>query len=443
MSHPVLHRVRGDRAPRRCRDEGVPHPPGTREQFPDTMAGPRQYGVGLQACVINLPVTHSLSLHRDVDRVQAISGFSLTEATCPGYLRRLHDALAAWEEAAISHLPDRPALHADETGFRVVRRAAPKCDPPSAPKIDPPVPASPSGQVAVSVATGVRERDGDGGTRGASGSGGRGTLAPPAGGCAASGPCPRSGYRSRWRREGSVPRVASASSILFGAGACAGDTSATPLAMTHQPSWRTLHRFPAPCHRKPAFARSRPSCRVGVRTAGPTSAAALARQKGDEPLSSGSGLAATSTVCRSGFLPASPGGSFSSASPCRLSRIRRSVSAARNSMYCASSSVRLAVSGRRKRRISSTNAGDRTMARALAAAACSQDGSARWSRNLARSRSPRTVVPFPASQRMSQISRWRGRFRVANEVGNATSLLARTSSRLWTCTSNLKSRSTP
>ncbi len=94
----------------------------TRGRFPDTLPGPRQYGVGLQAFIINLLVAHMLSLRRAVALVQAISGPRLSEATCPGYVRRLHDALQPWEEAAIAQLLERPVLHADETGFRVDRR---------------------------------------------------------------------------------------------------------------------------------------------------------------------------------------------------------------------------------------------------------------------------------------------------------------------------------
>ncbi len=36
-----------------------------------------------------------------------------------GYVRRLHDVLLSWERAGIAHLLERPALHVDETGFRV------------------------------------------------------------------------------------------------------------------------------------------------------------------------------------------------------------------------------------------------------------------------------------------------------------------------------------
>ena len=91
----------------------------TRGRFPETMPGPLQYGAGLQAFVINLLVAHMLSLRRAVALVHAISGLRLSEATCLGYVRRLDDALMPWEEAAVAHLLERPALHADETGFRV------------------------------------------------------------------------------------------------------------------------------------------------------------------------------------------------------------------------------------------------------------------------------------------------------------------------------------
>ncbi len=90
-----------------------------RGRFPDDMPGPLQCGAGLQAFVVNPLVAHMLSLRRAVALVQAIPGLRLSEATCLGCVRRLHEALQPWEEAAIAHLLERPALHADETGFRV------------------------------------------------------------------------------------------------------------------------------------------------------------------------------------------------------------------------------------------------------------------------------------------------------------------------------------
>ncbi len=91
----------------------------TKGRFPDNMPGPLQYGVSIQALVINLLIAQMLSLRRAVSLVHAISGIKLSEATCLGYVRRFHDALASWEEAAVAHLLQQPALHVDETGFRV------------------------------------------------------------------------------------------------------------------------------------------------------------------------------------------------------------------------------------------------------------------------------------------------------------------------------------
>ena len=87
--------------------------------FPANMPGPVQYGSGLQAFIINLLVAHMLSLRRTVELVKALSGLRLSEATCLGYIRRLQQALQAWETAASAHLLASPALHADETGLRV------------------------------------------------------------------------------------------------------------------------------------------------------------------------------------------------------------------------------------------------------------------------------------------------------------------------------------
>ena len=87
--------------------------------FPASMPGPRQYGTGLQAFIINLLVAQMLSLRRVVELVRAISGLRLSEATCLGYIRRLQAALPAWEQAASARLLAAPALHADETGLRV------------------------------------------------------------------------------------------------------------------------------------------------------------------------------------------------------------------------------------------------------------------------------------------------------------------------------------
>ena len=118
----VLHDIVFEVVERRV-DAEIKDCPGcrarTKGRFPDDMPGPVQYGHGLQAFVVNLLVAHMLSLRRAVALVQAISGLRLSEATCLEWTRRLDQALQPWEDAAVAHLLQRPALHADETGFRV------------------------------------------------------------------------------------------------------------------------------------------------------------------------------------------------------------------------------------------------------------------------------------------------------------------------------------
>ncbi len=91
----------------------------TEGRFPGDMPGPLRYGTGLQAFTTNLPGARMPSPPRAVAMVQAVSGPMLSEATCLGYIRRLRAAPGPWEEAAVARLPERPALHADGTGFRV------------------------------------------------------------------------------------------------------------------------------------------------------------------------------------------------------------------------------------------------------------------------------------------------------------------------------------
>ena len=91
----------------------------TKGRFPENMPGPLQYGDGIKALVIDLLAAQMLSLRRCTELVQAITGFKLSEATCLDYIQRLYDSLEPWEAAAKEHLLTRPALHVDETGFRV------------------------------------------------------------------------------------------------------------------------------------------------------------------------------------------------------------------------------------------------------------------------------------------------------------------------------------
>ncbi len=99
--------------------EGLKCRARTQGRFPDPMPGPVQYGVRIQALVLNLRIAQMRSLRRAVSLVHAISGIQLSEAIGLGQVRRFHDALASWEEVAAAPLLQRPAMQVDETGFWV------------------------------------------------------------------------------------------------------------------------------------------------------------------------------------------------------------------------------------------------------------------------------------------------------------------------------------
>ena len=94
----------------------------TKGRFPENMPGSLQYGNGIKAFVINLLVTQMVSLNRAVGLMQVMSGIKLSEATCLGYIQRLHDALDPWEAKAKEYLKTRPSLHVDESSLKVNKK---------------------------------------------------------------------------------------------------------------------------------------------------------------------------------------------------------------------------------------------------------------------------------------------------------------------------------
>ena len=83
------------------------------------MTAPFSYGPGIQAFLVNLLVTHMVSLKRASRMMKTMTGRLIAEATLLRYLERLHHALAEWEKVAIERLLAMPALHVDETSLRV------------------------------------------------------------------------------------------------------------------------------------------------------------------------------------------------------------------------------------------------------------------------------------------------------------------------------------
>lgn len=91
-------------------------------QFPSDMPGPLQYGNGLKAYIINLVICQMMSLNRVQKMVKSMIGELLAEATLLKFVLRLHQALEAWESAAIERLLKSPAMHVDETSLRVDKK---------------------------------------------------------------------------------------------------------------------------------------------------------------------------------------------------------------------------------------------------------------------------------------------------------------------------------
>ena len=94
----------------------------TKGPFPQDLSGPLQYGPGIKAYVLNLLLAQMLSLKRVQQSIKTLIDLAISEATILKYVMQLHQALAAWEQAAIAQLLSRPTLHVDETSLRVERK---------------------------------------------------------------------------------------------------------------------------------------------------------------------------------------------------------------------------------------------------------------------------------------------------------------------------------
>ena len=94
----------------------------TKGAFPQELSGPLQYGPGIKAYVLNLLLAQMLSLKRVQQSIHTLIDRVISEATILKYVMQLHQALAAWEQAAIEQILSQPTLHVDETSLRVERK---------------------------------------------------------------------------------------------------------------------------------------------------------------------------------------------------------------------------------------------------------------------------------------------------------------------------------
>ena len=88
-------------------------------KFPADMPGPLQYGLGVQAFIINLLVCQMVALKRAQALVYSIIDVVIAEATLLQFILRLHAALESWEVRATQQLLQEAVMHVDETSLRV------------------------------------------------------------------------------------------------------------------------------------------------------------------------------------------------------------------------------------------------------------------------------------------------------------------------------------
>jgi len=91
-------------------------------KFPIDMPGPLQYGLGVQAFIINLLVCQMVALKRAQTLVYSIIDVVIAEATLLQFILRLHAALENWEVRATQQLLQEAVMHVDETSLRVDKK---------------------------------------------------------------------------------------------------------------------------------------------------------------------------------------------------------------------------------------------------------------------------------------------------------------------------------
>lgn len=87
-------------------------------EFPNDLQGPLQYGDGLKAFMINLLVSQMIAMARAQKLMKSMIGKVISEASVLKWIRRLHEALAPWEQSAIEILMNSKAIHVDETSLK-------------------------------------------------------------------------------------------------------------------------------------------------------------------------------------------------------------------------------------------------------------------------------------------------------------------------------------
>lgn len=100
--------------------------PGCHEEakgkHPENMSGPKQYGLGIQAYIIQMLVVQMTSLKRLKKQLGTLIGEWISEATMLKYLLKLYHALEPWEKQTIEDVKTRPVIHTDETSLKIGKK---------------------------------------------------------------------------------------------------------------------------------------------------------------------------------------------------------------------------------------------------------------------------------------------------------------------------------
>ena len=91
-------------------------------KFPVDMPGPLQYGLGVQAFIINLLTCQMVALKRAQALVYSLIDVVISESTMLQFILRLHTALENWEIQATQKLLQEAVIHVDETSLRVEKK---------------------------------------------------------------------------------------------------------------------------------------------------------------------------------------------------------------------------------------------------------------------------------------------------------------------------------
>ncbi len=94
----------------------------SRGSFPEHFHGLLQYGTGVIALVVNLPVSQMVPVRRTAQLLKSMTGRLISESTLIEWVLRIHRALEEREPVATQKLLQMPVLHVDETSIRINRK---------------------------------------------------------------------------------------------------------------------------------------------------------------------------------------------------------------------------------------------------------------------------------------------------------------------------------